>query len=448
MVSRRSRLFALPAIATLSVAFLTTGLPSGNAQEASAATSATTASTVSTASTVKTLSSPTSAHPFSDPAWFPLREPAKISCVKTNCDDKRGPGKYHGYWAVDLLTPDQVAGDPIYAAGAGIFHIGRESHKCGADKGDTGGTWVWVDHGGGIVSRYHHLGKITAKEGQLVTPATKIGTMGVGTVYPCATPYLHFEVRSGGVHGDQINFGPLLVCENGAKVSWPQALPGGKTSWDDLTPRKFVTPATGNGCITPSWTSTPTKPSASGSAGNQSLHVRWSPPGNDVKAVAVAMELYRPSTSKWSKPSYRSLSGDATATTFNGLDNGRSYRVKVSFRNSAGSSAWSSYRAFTPAMAPRAPKAPRWITPAKAMIRYAWYRAEQRGTPVTNYNVAIRRQTSSGYTPWTRSKVSADGTRYDWTSLKPGHTYQVKVRAGSAVGPSDYSKRTLVKVPR
>jgi murein DD-endopeptidase MepM/ murein hydrolase activator NlpD len=465
MVSRRSRLFALPAVATISIAVLIAGTSAGNAQEPSASVDAVTSSTATSAATstaaavasaetssgsaeVTALKAPTSAHPFSDPEWFPLREPAKISCVKTNCDNKRGPGKYHGYWAMDLLTPDQVAGDPVYAAGAGIFHVGRESHNCGADKGDTGGTWVWVDHGGGIVSRYHHLGKITATEGQFVTPQTKIGTMGVGTVYPCATPYLHFEVRSGGPHGDQINPGPLFVCENGEKVSWPQALPGGKTSWDDLDPRKFVTPKTGDGCVTPTWTSTPAKPSTSGSASNESVHVRWSAPAKGVHNVAVAFELYHPSTSKWSKPTYRTLSGDATATTFNGLDNGRDYRVKVSFRNSAGSSAWSSYRAFTPAMAPQAPRAPRWVTPANKMIRYAWYRAEQRGTPVTSYNVAIRRQTSSGFTSWTRTKVSANGTRYDWTSLKPGRTYQVKVRAGSAVGPSDYSKRTLVKVPR
>ncbi len=442
MVSRRSRLFALPVIATLSVAFLTTGLPSGSAQELSAVTDATTTSKVAA------LKAPTSDHPFSDPKWFPLREPAKISCVKTNCDNKKGTGKYHGYWAMDLLTPDRVAGDPVYAAGAGIFHIGRVSDKCGAKKGDTGGTWVWVDHGGGIVSRYHHLGKITASEGQYVTPQTKIGTMGVGAVYPCTTPYLHFEVRSGGPHGDQINPGSLFVCENGVQVSWPQALPGGKTSWDDLTPRKFVTPATGDGCITPTWTSTPAKPSASGSASSKTIHVGWKAPANDVKSVAVAMETYHPSTNKWSKPSYRALSGSSKATTFNGLDDGRDYRVKVSFRNSAGSSAWSSYKAFTPAKAPRAPEAPRWVTPAKQMIRYAWFRAEQRGTPVTHYNVAIRRETSSGFTSWTRTKVSADGTRYDWTSLKPGRTYQIKVRAGSAVGPSDYSKRTLVKVPR
>ena len=46
---------------------------------------------------------------------------------------------------------------------------------CGRPKGCRGtgtstdfGTWVWVDHGGGVVSKYGHLASIAVKDGQQV----------------------------------------------------------------------------------------------------------------------------------------------------------------------------------------------------------------------------------------------------------------------------------------
>ncbi|RYF05437.1 MAG: plasmid pRiA4b ORF-3 family protein, partial [Deltaproteobacteria bacterium] len=53
---------------------------------------------------------------------------------------------------------------------------------------------------------------ITIEEGQLVTPATRIGTMGhSGDLPPCQTTYLHFEVlhdaQSDGQGGERVDFG-------------------------------------------------------------------------------------------------------------------------------------------------------------------------------------------------------------------------------------------------
>src|SRR3954464_12738928 len=42
---------------------------------------------------------PTASHPFSDPLWLPLRDPARISCARSNCTG----GSYHGYWAIDFV---------------------------------------------------------------------------------------------------------------------------------------------------------------------------------------------------------------------------------------------------------------------------------------------------------------------------------------------------------
>ena len=58
------------------------------------------------------------ARPFSDPLWFPLREPARVSCTYSNPGTPAYPagcGDYHGYWAMDLLGD---RGDPVHAAGA------------------------------------------------------------------------------------------------------------------------------------------------------------------------------------------------------------------------------------------------------------------------------------------------------------------------------------------
>src|SRR4051794_16156784 len=92
---------------------------------------------------------PSVARPFSAPLWLPLRKPARVSCTYQNC-----PGPYHDYWAVDLLGQ---RGDPIYAAGAGVFHIGAIDFSCRQSTSEAAGAWVWIDHGGGLVTKYTPL---------------------------------------------------------------------------------------------------------------------------------------------------------------------------------------------------------------------------------------------------------------------------------------------------
>src|SRR5438045_335133 len=136
-----------------------------------------------------------------------------------------------GCWAIDLLGQQ---GDPVYAAGAGIFHIGAIDTSCKtASSPDSPGTWVWIDHGGGVVSRYHHLDAVTATEGALVTPSTQIGRMGhSGDFAPCTTNYLHFEVRHGGVKGTRVDPGQLAGCLGTSRQSYPQVF--GYSSWNDV----------------------------------------------------------------------------------------------------------------------------------------------------------------------------------------------------------------------
>ncbi len=66
------------------------------------------------------------------------------------------------------------------------------------------GRQVWIDHGKGIVTRYAHLGAVSAEiqEGQQVAAGTIIGTVGdSGTPESISNPgtetHLHWEVRTG-----------------------------------------------------------------------------------------------------------------------------------------------------------------------------------------------------------------------------------------------------------
>ncbi|HEX6596320.1 MAG TPA: hypothetical protein VF045_05260, partial [Acidimicrobiales bacterium] len=38
---------------------------------------------------------------YGEPEWLPLRNPANVGCVRTNCNFDGNP--YHGTWAIDFL---------------------------------------------------------------------------------------------------------------------------------------------------------------------------------------------------------------------------------------------------------------------------------------------------------------------------------------------------------
>jgi hypothetical protein len=397
---------------------------------------------------------PSSAHPYSDPRWWPLRVPAKVSSVKTN-----GIGSYHGYWAMDLIaSPPTKAGDPVHAAGAGIFHIGAVNSSCRTDMKDAGGTWVWVDHGGGKVSRYTHLDSVIAKEGQLVTPMTMIAKMGhSGDFAPCDTNYLHFEVRIHGLKGERVNPGSLWACSQTTRATWPDAwdpavfrdLKAGVVTFDSLIARAVTTSRTDDTCVNAPWAQTSAAPTAvRGTRGSERASISWPAPPPGTNRVVVAMETYHPSVRDWGLPAYRTLSSTTRSSAYAGLDNGRRYRWRMTFHNASGNSAWSRYVELTPAAAPTTPRVPRWLTATTSKIRYAWWISTARGTPVTSYTVSIRGRTSSGYSTWRPTTVSASVLNYNWTPVMRGRTYQVRVRANSAVGSSGWSTVRAITVPR
>ena len=80
------------------------------------------------------------------------------------------------------------SGTPVLAAGDGIVvFAGRQSGY---------GNVVYVDHGGGVVTRYAHLRRIETKKDLTVTAGERIGQ--VGSTGRATGPHLHFEVRLDG----------------------------------------------------------------------------------------------------------------------------------------------------------------------------------------------------------------------------------------------------------
>jgi murein DD-endopeptidase MepM/ murein hydrolase activator NlpD len=79
-------------------------------------------------------------------------------------------------------------GTPILAAGDGtVVFAGR--------RGGYGNV-VFVDHGGGIVTRYAHMRRIETKVGATLSAGDRIGQL--GSTGRTTGPHLHFEVRLAG----------------------------------------------------------------------------------------------------------------------------------------------------------------------------------------------------------------------------------------------------------
>ena len=79
-------------------------------------------------------------------------------------------------------------GTPVVAAGDGVVvFAGRQGGY---------GNVVYIDHGGGIVTRYGHLQRIDTRKDATLTAGQRIGQ--VGSTGRATGPHLHFEVRIDG----------------------------------------------------------------------------------------------------------------------------------------------------------------------------------------------------------------------------------------------------------
>jgi murein DD-endopeptidase MepM/ murein hydrolase activator NlpD len=91
----------------------------------------------------------------------------------------------HDTWAVDLAV---VTGTPIMAAQSGTVIL----VKSGGYNGGYG-SYVVIEHAGGIQTLYAHMSKTIAKVGDVVAQGETIGL--VGSTGRSTGPHVHYEVR-------------------------------------------------------------------------------------------------------------------------------------------------------------------------------------------------------------------------------------------------------------
>jgi|HigsolmetaGSP12D_1036236.scaffolds.fasta_scaffold01216_5 murein DD-endopeptidase MepM/ murein hydrolase activator NlpD len=90
-------------------------------------------------------------------------------------------------------------GDPVYAAADGTVVL--------AERDETHGNNVWIDHGNGFRTRYLHLSRILTKPGAKVRKGDLIGEL--GSTGRSTGPHLHYEVS---INGRNIDPRPYMLA--------------------------------------------------------------------------------------------------------------------------------------------------------------------------------------------------------------------------------------------
>ncbi len=151
---------------------------------------------------------------ISIPSTKPISAFTFTSAFGVRADPFRGSAAMHA--GIDLASP---TGTPIYATADGV--VDRAEWFGGY------GNMVEIDHGKSIATRYGHMSRIVAHEGERVHRGDLIGY--VGSTGRSTGPHLHYEVRIDGRAVNPIPFlqsANYLVAVNEQKVGAPVALGG------------------------------------------------------------------------------------------------------------------------------------------------------------------------------------------------------------------------------
>jgi hypothetical protein len=302
-----------------------------------------------------------SAHPFSEPVWWPLRTETVMDCYSGNpgCTDPL----YHTGWLMDVVSDDYsttAPHEPVYAMGAGILHYGVTADTgCGGTQ--SRGNWIWIDHGNGTLSWYGHLAwPFSVPNGTYVTPRTQIALIGNSGYTNCRRfPTLHYidiavkrGATNGQYNGTYVEVPRMYACVNGQRRTWPADINPAWPTWNDVPKssrgNESVIPASdaSRGCI-PVPPATPDRVATSRlvAVGSASLHATWINPSTGAAAshVIVLLQEYHPTIRRWLDERKHVLAGTATGTGFTALHVGHAFRIRVSRTNGVGISAPSAW---------------------------------------------------------------------------------------------------------
>ena len=297
----------------------------------------------------------TTAHPYSNPVWFPVANATVMNCMWDNpgCP----PSQVQPYWGWDIAGLREPAGQfhqKVYAMGAGVVHVLAQHQGCGGSNEQRGNV-LYVDHGAGVISMYSHLaGHFLVQDGDYVSARTPIGYLGNSGYKLCKEkPEVRFlavvvkhdarRAPNGGMTGTYMQVTHTYACVQGQRVDWPQQLPGhsglGWSRWHSV-PLGVPIPATSSlrGCIPAPATATKPRDTALRHYGQTGLTGHWTQaPGRyNVTSVRATLQEYHPSIHKWMDLSVHVLAPTATSTTFHHLHTYHEFRLRLWFGNHVG----------------------------------------------------------------------------------------------------------------
>ncbi len=117
---------------------------------------------------------------------IPLTAPLKTYYVTSKFGKRRDPinEKWSMHYGVDLGSTNKST---VYSTAPGVVTYAGWKGKYG--------NLIEIDHGGGIKTRFGHLGKVFVKKGQVIGFYEKIGQ--VGSTGRSTGPHLHYEIVFG-----------------------------------------------------------------------------------------------------------------------------------------------------------------------------------------------------------------------------------------------------------
>lgn len=126
---------------------------------------------------------------------MPLASPLKTYYLTSKFGKRLDPlnQKWSMHYGADMGATNK---SPVYSTAPGVITYAGWKGKYG--------KLIEIDHGGGIKTRFGHLGKIFVKKGQEIGFYEKIGQ--VGSTGRSTGPHLHYEVVFGKKPMDPMNF--------------------------------------------------------------------------------------------------------------------------------------------------------------------------------------------------------------------------------------------------
>ena len=192
----------------------------------------------------------------------------------------------------------------------------------------------------------------------------------------------------------------------------------------------------------------PDSPSSlSATAANSGASLSWTAPTNNggTAITDYVVEYSGNAGQTWTV--FADGTSTATSTNVSGLTNGQAYVFRVAAKNSAGTSAYTTY--LTPVYPLGVPDqvASLTATYGNTQVQLQWQApAANNVSGLTDYT--IQRSVDSGATWTTLSDGTNTNTNYTVTGLTNGTAYQFRVSASNSVGAGPYSVSTGNVTPR